>query len=156
MNDLVRVLRGQRIDGRGADEIMRRAADELDRLRAVVKKANEQAEHFERGWYLRGDELERLERELAEARWLLNHAVTRETVAEWTQRRDAFLAADQPSAVDDLAALVRRLVRALKNTGQYSELQAQAMDYLQRQSLAGSPLREATANKSVDQPTGGE
>jgi hypothetical protein len=35
MNDLVRVLRGQRIDGRGADEIMRRAADEIDRLRVI-------------------------------------------------------------------------------------------------------------------------
>lgn len=44
-------------------------------------------------------EIVRLRRELAEARWLLNHAVTRETVAEWTQRRDAFLAADQPTEV---------------------------------------------------------
>ena len=35
MSDLVRVLRGQRIDGRGADEIMRRAADEIDRLRVI-------------------------------------------------------------------------------------------------------------------------
>lgn len=36
MNDLVRVLRGQRIDGRGADEIMRRAADEIERLRSQL------------------------------------------------------------------------------------------------------------------------
>lgn len=35
MSDLVRVLRGQRIDGRGADEIMRRAADEIERLRVI-------------------------------------------------------------------------------------------------------------------------
>jgi prephenate dehydrogenase len=48
----------------------------------------------------RADELERLRRELAEARWLLNHAVTRDTVAEWTQRRDAFLASDQPGVTE--------------------------------------------------------
>jgi hypothetical protein len=34
MNDLVRVLRGQRIDGRGTDEIMRLAADEIESLRS--------------------------------------------------------------------------------------------------------------------------
>jgi hypothetical protein len=33
---------------------------EIERLTAALKKANEQAEHFEREWYLRGDELERL------------------------------------------------------------------------------------------------
>ena len=33
---------------------------ELDRLRDVLKKANDQAERFEREWYLRGDELDRL------------------------------------------------------------------------------------------------
>jgi hypothetical protein len=33
--------------------------DELERLRGALKKANEQAEHFEREWYLRGDALER-------------------------------------------------------------------------------------------------
>ena len=35
-----------------------RTAAELDRLRAALAKANEQAEHFERLWYLRGDLLE--------------------------------------------------------------------------------------------------
>ena len=34
MSDLIRVLRGQRIDGRSTDEIMCLAADELDRLNA--------------------------------------------------------------------------------------------------------------------------
>jgi hypothetical protein len=32
---------------------------EIERLREALKKANEQAEHFEREWYLRGDALER-------------------------------------------------------------------------------------------------
>ncbi len=31
---------------------------EIARLTAALKKANDQAEHFERGWYLRGDALE--------------------------------------------------------------------------------------------------
>lgn len=34
------------------------AAAEIDRLRAALKHANDQAERFERGWYLRGDALE--------------------------------------------------------------------------------------------------
>lgn len=33
---------------------------EIDRLAECLKKANEQAEHFEREWYLRGDEIEKL------------------------------------------------------------------------------------------------
>ena len=34
------------------------AADEIERLRAALTKANAQAERFERCWYLRGDALE--------------------------------------------------------------------------------------------------
>ena len=34
------------------------AQAEIERLRAALAKANEQAERFERGWYLRGDALE--------------------------------------------------------------------------------------------------
>lgn len=37
------------------------ACHERDRLRVALQKANEQAEHFERGWYLRGDALEKLQ-----------------------------------------------------------------------------------------------
>ncbi len=33
----------------------------VDQLRVALMKANNQAEHFEREWYLRGDEIERLE-----------------------------------------------------------------------------------------------
>jgi anti-sigma factor ChrR (cupin superfamily) len=42
-----------------AAEITRLRA-EVERLTAVVKAANAQAEHFERQWYLRGDEVEAL------------------------------------------------------------------------------------------------
>ena len=36
------------------------ACAECERLRGELKKANDQAEHFERAWYLRGDEIEQL------------------------------------------------------------------------------------------------
>lgn len=36
------------------------ALTEISLLRECLKKANEQTEHFEREWYLRGDEIERL------------------------------------------------------------------------------------------------
>lgn len=34
--------------------------DKVERLTAALAGANAQAEHFEREWYLRGDEIERL------------------------------------------------------------------------------------------------
>ena len=40
-----------------ADEVLELRA-EVARLRDALGKANEQAERFERGWYLRGDALE--------------------------------------------------------------------------------------------------
>lgn len=62
-----------------ADE-NQRISDERDRLRAeverltaVVKAANAQAEHFERQWYLRGDEVEALRAAAPDAqrfRWM--------------------------------------------------------------------------------------
>lgn len=38
---------------------------EVEGLRTALKKANDQAEHFERQWYLRGDAIETLEAEIA-------------------------------------------------------------------------------------------
>ena len=37
----------------------RALAAENERLSAALKQANDQAEHFERAWYLRGDDMER-------------------------------------------------------------------------------------------------
>lgn len=70
MTDLVKIARS-RIDGsqrthwEGCERdhtecLIQRMADEIERLRAALAKANDQAEHFEREWYLRGDEIERL------------------------------------------------------------------------------------------------
>lgn len=36
------------------------AEAEIDRAYDAIRRANAQAEHFEREWYLRGDEIERL------------------------------------------------------------------------------------------------
>ena len=59
------------------------AADELRRLHSLnqesveaLKKANEQTEHFERLWYLRGDLIEELVEALEE--------IASETYDEWT------------------------------------------------------------------------
>lgn len=40
--------------------LLREAAEEIERLRAALKKANAQTERFEREWYLRGDALEEI------------------------------------------------------------------------------------------------
>ena len=45
--------------------------------------------------------------------------------------------------VDDLAALVARLARLLRKAAPEQDLPEKAMDYLQREGLCGSPLREA-------------
>ena len=48
--------------------------NEIERLTASLKRANETAEHFERHWYLRGDEIERLTAERDELRRQLAEA----------------------------------------------------------------------------------
>lgn len=51
----------------------------------------------------------------------------------------------QPESMDleNLSALVVRLARALKKAQPSSPLPGQAIAYLQRKGLAGSPLRDA-------------
>lgn len=45
-------------DEHGFEQLQRDAIEEIARLTASLKRANDQAEHFEREWYLRGDEIE--------------------------------------------------------------------------------------------------
>ena len=62
-NELIKRLRQfEALDGCDQHELdtLREAADEIERLTAALAKANNQAEHFERAWYLRGDMLEDL------------------------------------------------------------------------------------------------
>ena len=62
-------------------EAIARLRAEGERLTAVVKAANAQAEHFERQWYLRGDEVEALRADAE--RW--EHA---RSIACFTEDRD--------------------------------------------------------------------
>jgi hypothetical protein len=50
----LRELEATILDGKGQCEFLDR---ENEKLRAAVKKVNDQAEHFERLWYLLGDDL---------------------------------------------------------------------------------------------------
>lgn len=52
----------------------------------------------------------------------------------------------------DLAMLVKRLVQALRKAAPAHSLPSQAMDYLQRHSLQGSPLRDDGAMVFFDSP----
>jgi len=49
--------------------------------------------------------------------------------------------AELERVTDDLAALVRQLVRSLRKTAPDNELADKALDYLKRKGLQGSPLR---------------
>lgn len=64
-----------------------------------------------------------------------------EVVAAWNRR--AVPAQASAPAVDDLAMLVARLVRALRKAAPDNELSEQALDYLKREGLTGSALRAA-------------
>lgn len=59
------------------------------------------------------------------------------------EARIAMLEADSPN-LDDFAMLVRRLAHSLKKHHPDSKLPAQAMAYLSRYNLQGSPLRSPT------------
>ena len=59
--------------------------------------------------------------------------------------------ADLEAVADDLAALVRRLAHALDKPSGNTLLARQAMDYLRRIGLSGSPLRE-TPNARLTAP----
>jgi hypothetical protein len=74
--------------------------------------------------------------------------------ADRAQRKQADAPASAQPAdprVDDLAMLVRQLVHSLKKAKPDSNLAARAVDYLQRKSLAGSPLRTGEAGAQPDQ-----
>jgi len=57
---------------------------------------------------------------------------------------------DAPAAsVDDLAMLVRKLAHSLRKAAPGHALPDQAVDYLRRHHLDGSPLRDATPSPAV-------
>lgn len=62
--------------------------------------------------------------------------------AEKAEAQLAAISSKEGAIVDDLAMLVRRLVHALHKSKPDSTLAKQAVDYLRRKGLQGSPLRE--------------
>ena len=76
---------------------------EKDRLTACLEKANASAEHFEREWYLRGDELDNLRAQLAEAqrdaeRYRSLRRGQKWSVIDW--KGDALRADDLDASID--------------------------------------------------------
>ena len=76
---------------------------EKDRLTTCLEKANASAEHFEREWYLRGDELDTLRAQLAEAqRYAERYRSLRRgqkwSVIDW--KGDALRADDLDASID--------------------------------------------------------
>ena len=76
---------------------------EKDRLTACLEKANISTEHFEREWYLRGDELDNLRAQLAEAqrdaeRYRSLRRGQKWSVIDWTG--DALRVDDLDAAID--------------------------------------------------------
>jgi hypothetical protein len=65
-----------------------------------------------------------------------------EDLQELVERHRSDRPAQDENQVDDLAALVRQLVYSLKKSQPDSDLAKRAMDYLVRQGLQGSPLRD--------------
>lgn len=92
---------------------------EIERLTKALATANANHEHFEREWYLRGDECDRLRAELAVAREVLADAFSWITV-----ERDSFfatnkfpggrLAEEDEKTLAEFDALLNRIDAAIK------------------------------------------
>lgn len=84
---------------------------EIERLRAALKKANDQTEHFEREWYLVGDEVDRLRLLLRESTAWLD--LSRREVAMLRRQRDVLLDMLDRSGVryDEIARAIDRDAR---------------------------------------------
>ena len=74
------------------------AADEIERLTQALKKANDQAEHFEREWYLRGDEIERLRAALTRVTTTYDAYRRRGVVPSPVEYADVIVAIEQARA----------------------------------------------------------
>lgn len=91
------------------------------------------------------DKLQKLADEI-NARGLFNASCE---LREWIEETRSAIkeAAPADARVDDLAALVRQLVRALKRATPDSFLVPRALDYLKRKGLQGNILRAPVARE---------
>ena len=79
-------------------QVCNEAADEIERLTQALKKANDQAEHFEREWYLRGDEIERLRAALTRVTTTYDAYRRRGVVPSPVEYADVIVAIEQARA----------------------------------------------------------
>lgn len=91
-------------------------AAEIARLKAALKAANDQAERFERGWYLRGDALEKLQ-QWANAYPLAvfpepDFAMAHELLAAGGMTLDAISASNMRHVINGVRELVEEGLRA--------------------------------------------
>ena len=84
-----------------------------------------------------------LREEMAELRERIKETEATESPAPSGQAEFELLGAKEKT-VDDLSLLVKRLARALRKDNPDSELAWGALDYLKRNGLEGSPLKEST------------
>lgn len=64
---------------------------------------------------------------------------------------------DTPSPnVEDMAAVIRQLVRSLRKAAPDNEVAKRAMDYLKKHGLEGSPLRATPPTPAPAPATGGK
>ena len=84
---------------------------ELEALRTALKKANDQAEHFEREWYLRGDELEALRQSDIESQKAYAQEWS-DTLHEYTTANNALR--ERVKELEQSLLDVARLVEGLK------------------------------------------
>ena len=111
---------------------------ENDRLTTCLEKANASAEHFEREWYLRGDELDTLRAQLAEAHAALKTVMRNAELSKEPCGPDP----ESPAAVrnakfaslSSIAAQGLGMVSGPSLTAQLAEAQRDAgrLDYIQK------------------------
>lgn len=99
---------------------------EILRLRASLRAANEQAEHFERLWYLRGDKIEKLQADKVDkAAWDINAVLSNqndklrkmlEEARNLLHKLTAIIPGND-TAGEEVAILLRAAAAALKENG---------------------------------------
>ena len=136
------------------------AADQIERLTQALKKANDQAEHFEREWYLRGDEIERLRVDAERYRWLRNegnpYALLVVGKYHATDVRP-YYDADLDAAIDAARAALKGADMTPTQRAAAERLadELQRFDGAERESLldeAAALLRELAAEPVQDEP----
>lgn len=103
------------------------SSQEIDRLTKCLAKANEQAEHFEREWYLRGDIIEQLR---DAEQW---HEEEKEKLAQWMISRS--IATGHGDTISDLIA-------ALESHDPVASVPQDVEEFISARTLKIEPFQE--------------